>query len=118
MYYVRHIQNPATFRTLSIIVNSDIFSHIHILLRHFLPCHGICRTLCSSCIFRTLSYSESWHIYNPTYIQNSVKVYSGIFRILCNARMLSTLPYLELCHIQNFGIFLTRGIFRILLSNT
>ena len=47
------------------------------------------------------SYSESWHIQNPKYIQNSVKEYSGIFRTLCNARILKTLPYSELWHIQD-----------------
>ena len=60
------------FRTLSIIVNSDIFRNIHVLFRHIQLYSGIFRTLCSSFIFRTLSYSESWHIYNIRYIQNSV----------------------------------------------
>ena len=46
-------------RTLSII-NSEIFRHIHIL--HIQSYFGIFKTLCNSCFFRTLSYSESWHI--------------------------------------------------------
>ena len=44
------------FRTPSIIVNSDIFRHIHILLRYIQPYWGIFRTLCNSCMFRTLPY--------------------------------------------------------------
>ena len=59
-------------------------------------------------IFRVLTYIE------PRYVQNPVKVYSGIFRTLCKARILRTLPFSELCHFQNFGIFRTRGIFKIL----
>ena len=39
---------------------------------------GIVRSPCSFCIFRTLSYSESWHIQNPRYIQNPVNAYSSI----------------------------------------
>ena len=80
------------FRTLSIIVNSDIFRHIHVLLRHIQLYYGI---------FRTLLHSESWQIYNLRYNQTSVKTYSGIFRTLCIESP------------ANFGIFRTLGIFRI-----
>ena len=60
-------------RTLSVIINLDIFSYIQ-------PYCGVFRILCSPCMFKTLPYSESWHIWNPRYTQNSVKPYSGIFR--------------------------------------
>ena len=66
---------------------------------HIQPYCDICSTLCNSCIFRTLPYSESWYIQNPGYIQNSVKVYFGVFRTLCKARILRT------CNIQSFAIF-------------
>ena len=60
------------------------------------------------------AYSEPCHInnpfhinnvWNPRYIPNSVKAYSGMFRPLCNACMLRTRTYSEFCPIQNFGIF-------------
>ena len=65
------------------------------------------------------------HIQNPTIVRiwtyletkiykNSVNAYSGIFRTLCNVRIVRTLPHSELWHIQNFSIFRTWGIFRIL----
>ena len=60
----------------------------------------------------TLAYSESWHLWDPRYIHNSVKAYSGILRTLCNAHIFKTLPYLELCYIQNYGILLTWGKLR------
>ena len=69
-----------------------MFRYIHVLLRHIQLYCGI---------FRTLPYSEYWHIQNPRYIQNSAKEHSGIFRTLCNARILKTLPYSELWHIQD-----------------
>ena len=50
------------FRTLSIIVNLDIFRHIHVISRHIQPYCGMVRTPRNSCIFRTLPYSEFWHI--------------------------------------------------------
>ena len=50
-----------TCRALSIIVNSDIFRHTQVLFRRIQPYCGIFRILCSSCIFRTLPYLESWH---------------------------------------------------------
>ena len=70
-----------------------------------------CVTLAYS---KTLSYSKSWHIYNPRCIQNSFKTYFDIFKTLCNTRILRPLLYSERCPIQNFGIFRTRGIFKIL----
>ena len=70
---------------------------------------AIFKTLSSTCIFRTLPYSESWHIQNARYIQESVKAYSGIFRTLCNAGIWKTLSYSEVCHIQNLAYL---GIFR------
>ena len=42
-----------------IIVNSDIFMHIHVLFKHMQP---YCHIMCTSCIFRTQLNSESWHI--------------------------------------------------------
>ena len=48
------------FRTLSIIVNSDIITHMHVLFRYIQPHYGIFKTLFNSSIFRTLPYSESW----------------------------------------------------------
>ena len=118
MNCMRHIQNPGLFRTLSFIINSDIFSHIHVLFKHIQPYCGIFGTLCNSCIFKTLLYSESWHIQNSRYIQNSVKVYSGTLRTLFNVLILRTLPYSELYHIQNFCMFKTGGIYRTLFSQS
>ena len=86
-------------RIVSLIVNSDIFRHIHVLFRHVQLYFGIFRILCNSCIFKTQPYWESWHIDNTRYIQNSVKADSGIFRTLCNGR------YWEPFHKQNFCIF-------------
>ena len=62
MYYKKRTQNPAGIRNHFIIVNLDIIRHIQVLFRHIEPCRGIFRTLCNLLIFRTLSYSESWHI--------------------------------------------------------
>ena len=91
MYYMIHVQN---------LVYYSKFRHIYALFRYIQQYCGIFRTMCNPCIFRTLSYSESWH--NKRYIQNSAKAYSGIFRTLCNARIL------EPCHIKNFSTF--RGL--------
>ena len=67
---------PPLWETLvSIIKNSAIFRHIHILLRNIQPYCGIFRTLHNCCIFRSLAYSEpkiyselcqsiSWYIQN------------------------------------------------------
>ena len=54
--------NAYIFRTLSIIVNSDIFRHIHVLFRQIQSYCGIFTSLCNSYIFRTQPFSESWHI--------------------------------------------------------
>ena len=89
------------FRTLSVIVNSDLSRHIHVLLTDIQPYCCIFRTLCNSCKFSTLSYLESWHIQNLRYIQNSVMAHSEIFRTLCNAEILRSLPYSEFWHIQD-----------------
>ena len=88
-----HIQNPVYYCK---------FRHVQAysrLLRHIQPYCGIFKTLRNSCIFRTLPYSETWHIQNTRYIHNSLKLCSGIFRTLCNARILTP------CHVQNFAIF-------------
>ena len=87
------------------------------LIQSFKPCCDIFGTLHNSCIFTTLTYSESWHLWDPRYIHNSVKAYSGILRTLCNAHILKTLPYLELCYIQNYGILLTWGKLRTLQTS-
>ena len=91
MYCMRHIQN-------------FVYK-----FRHMQAYCGIYWTLCYSCIFRILAYLE------PEIYSLLCKEYSGIFRTLCNARILRTLPYLKHCHIQNFCMFRTPGIFRILL---
>ena len=90
------------------------FSHTHILFRHFQPYCGICWTLCSSCICRTLPYSGFWYIYRTRDIFQTLSRHIVIFTTLCNARILRTLPYPELCHIQSFGLFRTWSIFWIL----
>ena len=103
-----------TYSKLSIILISGTFRTIYFLFRHIQPYQGIVRTLRNTCIFRTLLYSDSCHIYNSRYIPNSVKAYSGIFRTLCSIHILRTLPYSEFSHSQKFGIFRTGGIFRTL----
>ena len=104
------------FRTLSIIVDLDIFRNIHVLFRHIKPYCGIFKTLD---LFRillrhTLEYSEccvTLTFWEPCHIQNS-----GIFRTQDISRTLSrhtldyseccvTLAYWEPCHIQIFAIF-------------
>ena len=107
MYCMIHSQNPVCYHKFR-----------HALVRHIQPHCDIFRTLCNSCIFRTMPYSESWDIQNLRYIQNSVKAYSGIFRKMCISCILRALPYSELCHIQTFATFRTPGIFRILFIQT
>ena len=75
-YWMRRGGCPPLWETLvSIIKNSAIFRHIHILLRNIQPYCGIFRTLHNCCIFRSLAYLEpkiyselcqsiSWHIQN------------------------------------------------------
>ena len=70
---------------------SDIFSHIATYLE---PCVTLG-------IFRNLPYSESWHTYNPRYIQNSVKEYSDIFRTLCNACIFRIMFYSKFWHSED-----------------
>ena len=96
MYFTTYIQNIVYYRN----------------FRHIQAYCGIFRKLCNSCLFRTLPYSKSWHIYNLRYTQRSVKTYSGIFRTLCNCELCYNIS--ELCHIQKFRIFRTRGIFKTL----
>ena len=81
-------------------IQPELFRHIHILFSHI-------AAYLEPCI--TLAYSEPSHIRNPCVFRSK-----NISRTLCNARILRTLPYLELRYIQNFGMFRTRGIFRIL----
>ena len=86
-----HILNPSIYRTKVLHLRSLTWSWIHLSLNKYsLTCRvtfcyvyyskfrhiqahsrpiryiqlygGIFRTLCNSCIFRTLPYSESWHI--------------------------------------------------------
>ena len=81
---------------------SDIFSHIVACLEPFV----------------NLSYSESWHIQNPRYTQNSVKGNSVIFRTLCNARILRTLPYLELPIFSIFRLIQGYSVIVIVITLT
>ena len=63
----------------SIIVNSNIFRHIHVLFRHIQAYCFIFRTLHNSCplaYWEPLSYAEFSHIWS------SIKRYSNIFRTL------------------------------------
>ena len=104
MYCIRHIHNFAIFRAQFIVINSGIFRHIHVILSHIEPCCGIFRTLCNSCICKTLPYLEYWHIENPRYIQNSVKAYSVIFRTLCNACIWRTMSFRALLYSEFWHI--------------
>ena len=95
MCCMTHIQNPAFYRK---------FRH-WCILRHIQPYCGIFRTLCNSCIFRTMPYSKSWHIENEeTFRTLSRHILS--FRTLCNVHILRTLRYSTICCIQNFGAYL------------
>ena len=101
MYCMIHIQNPAYYRKFG---HSQAYS---CLIKTYLePC--VTLAIQNSAVFRILACLESK-------IYSELKAYSGIFRTLCNTRIKRTLPYSELCHIQNFGIFRTQSIFRILL---
>ena len=67
--------------------------------RHIQPCCGIFRILCNSWIFKTLSYSESWHIRaqdKSTTLSRRIRAY-----LECCVMVASWEP----CHIQNFVIF-------------
>ena len=52
---------------LSIIVNSNIFRHIHVIFRHIQPHCSIFRTACNSCL---LVYSVLCHIQNLSILSN------------------------------------------------
>ena len=45
------------FRTMPIVINSDIFRDIHVLFRHIQPC---CVAYLETCVI--LAYSETYHI--------------------------------------------------------
>ena len=91
IHSMRHMKNFVYYRKLRYI---QAYSHpvqtFSAILRSF-------KTLCNYCIFRTLSYSESWYIQNPRYIQNST--------ILAYSERCVTLAYWEPCYIQKFAIF-------------
>ena len=104
MYCMIHIQNPVCYCK---------FRHIQAYSRPIqtysaiLWC-GMFRTLCNSCIFRTLPYSESWHIKNPRQIYS--ELCRGIFWHIQNTVLRShienssifvALPYSEFWHIQD-----------------
>ena len=87
-----HIQNP-------IIVNSDTFRHIHILLWHIQPYCGVFRTLCNSYIFRTLSFRILAYL-------RAQDIFRTLSRhILAYSECCATFAYWEPFHIQNFTIF-------------
>ena len=81
MHCIRYIQNPAIFTTLSIILNSDIFRHIHLLftLSHIM-------TYLEPCV--TLAYSKPCHIQKPSTFRTR-DIFSTLSRHI--------LPYLERC---------------------
>ena len=59
------------------------FRHIQLYSRPIQTYSAILRRIqnpLQSLYIQTFPYSESWHIWNLRYIQNSVKPYSGIFR--------------------------------------
>ena len=98
------------FRTLSIIVNSDIFRRTHNLFRHDQPYRGIFRTLYNSCIFRTLPCSKSWHIYNQEifrtlsrHIQNPGSL--GIFMPIQAYSVMIVIYYLVIYYTLSLMIF-------------
>ena len=85
-----------------IIINSNIFRHIHVLLRH-IPIKPYCGIFSTRV---TLAYSVPCHIQNPGIFRTqdifrtrSRHILAGIGRTLCNARILTTLPYSELLFI-------------------
>ena len=90
------------FRTLSVITNSDIFRHIHVLFRHIQPYCGIFRTLCNPC---PLVYSELCHIQNPGifWTQDIFRTLSR--HILAYSECCITFSYQEHCHTQNLTLF-------------
>ena len=94
MCCMRHIQNLVYYRKFRYIQTYSL------CVQKYRSYCGLVRTLCKSCIFRTLSYFRIPAYLEPEiYIQNSAKASSGMFRMLCNTRILTT------CHIQNFATF-------------
>ena len=80
------------FRTLSMIVNPDIFSHIHVPFRQIQPYYGIFWIICFSCFFSCIFRTRN--------------IYITLSRhILAYSERCVTLAYWELCHVQNFVIF-------------
>ena len=77
MCCIRHIQSPATLRTMYIIVNSNLFRHHHVLFTHDIFWHiqiaGKCLHVENRAIFKMLPYSKFWHISDTRFIENSVK---------------------------------------------
>ena len=57
----------------NILSYSRIFRHIRAYSVIFRNSTGIFKTLCNPRIFKTLVYSEDWHIQNPRHIQNPVR---------------------------------------------
>ena len=84
------------FRTLAIIVNSDIFSHIAAYLEPY--------------VF--LTYSEPCHVQNHGIFRTQDIFISLLRYILVCSKRCVTLAYWDPCHIQNCGILRTRGTFR------
>ena len=84
---------------MSIIVNSDIFRHIHVLSDIF----SYMVAYLEPCV--TLAYSEPCHIQNPG-IFSSQDIFRTLSRhFLAYSECCVTLTYWESCHIQNFAIF-------------
>ena len=69
------MQPQGKCKTKTIQADLGIFTHIPVYSDIFRNWSGIFWTLCSPCIFTTLIYLESWHIYKQWNIQNT-----GIFR--------------------------------------
>ena len=91
-HYVLHDTYSEPYLSMKI----QTFRHIHVLFRPIQPYGGIFKTLCSSWIFRTLPYSESWHKYIFRTLSKHILAYS----VGC-----VTLAFWKNCFIQNFAIF-------------
>ena len=104
-----HIQKPVYYRKFRHIraYSRPIQTHSAILWHIFNPVLQL--HIQKSDIYRILAYLGP-KIYSELY----QGIFSGIFRMMCNSCIFRTLLYSELCDIQNFGIFRTRGIFKIL----
>ena len=86
MCCIRHLQDPVYYRKLR---HSGIFTP-------YSDIYSVFRTLCNSCIFRSLPYSEYWHI--------EPKIYSKSRHLLAYVCCL-LLAYWKPCHILNFCLF-------------